>query len=190
MEAFLVSTAIVALGEMGDKTQLLALVLAARLKRRVPIAFGILAATLANHLLAGSLGAWLASLVPPGALRIGVGLAFVGFGVWSLKPDTLDEDRPRTAGGAFLTTLVSFFLVEMGDKTQLATIALAARFRSLVPVVCGTTLGMMVADVPAVWLGAALARRLNMSWLRYAAATLFVLLGVLTLLAGPLGAAL
>jgi len=168
---------------MGDKTQLLALVLATRFRQKLPIVLGILAATLANHLLAGWIGSWLAGLVSPPALRWAVGLCFVGFGLWTLKPDTLEEDRPLPKAGVFLTTLVSFFLIEMGDKTQLATVALAARFGTLLPVVGGTTLGMMVADVPAVWLGDRLSRRLNSKYLRWAAAALFVVLGLLTLLA-------
>jgi len=186
MEALLVSTGIVALAEMGDKTQLLALVLATRFKQRLPIVLGILVATLANHLLAGSIGTWLATLVSPAVLRWTVGVSFVTFGLWTLKPDTLEEDRPLPRGGVFLTTLVSFFLIEMGDKTQLATVALAARFGTLVPVVAGTTLGMMIADVPAVWVGEALSRRLNLKYLRWAAAALFVALGLLTLLAPQL----
>jgi putative Ca2+/H+ antiporter (TMEM165/GDT1 family) len=174
---------------MGDKTQLLSFVLAAKLKRRVPIILGILVATLANHSLAGAVGAWLASLVSPGTLRYAIAACFVGFGLWALKPDTLEErDRPQAAG-VFLTTLVAFFLVEMGDKTQLATVALAARYQALVSVVLGTTLGMMIANVPAVWLGATLAHRIDMRWMRWAASALFVLLGVLTLFAGDLAGA-
>ena len=171
---------------MGDKTQLLSFVLAAKLKRRVPIILGILCATLANHFLAGFIGAWLASLVPPGTLRLAIAASFVAFGLWTLKPDTLEERQGPRAAGVFLTTLVAFFLVEMGDKTQLATVALAARYRTLVAVVLGTTLGMMIVNVPAVWLGAALARRVDMRLMRWAAAALFVLLGVLTLFAGEL----
>ncbi len=186
MEAFLVSTGIVALAEMGDKTQLLALLLATRFRQKLPIVLGILAATLANHLLAGSVGAWLATLLSPASLRWIVGLSFLGFGLWTLKPDTLEAQRPLPRAGVFLTTLVSFFLVEMGDKTQLATVALAARFGSLLPVVGGTTLGMMLADVPAVWIGETLSRRLNLKYLRWAAAALFVALGLLTLLAADL----
>ncbi len=174
---------------MGDKTQLLSFVLAAKLKRRVPIILGILFATLANHFLAGFIGAWLASLVSPSTLRLTIAASFVAFGVWALKPDTLEERQGPRAASAFLTTLVAFFLVEMGDKTQLATVALAARYRTLVAVVLGTTLGMMIANVPAVWLGAALARRVNMRLMRWAAAALFVLLGVLTLFAGDLAPA-
>jgi len=186
LEAFLVSTSIVALAEMGDKTQLLSFVLAAKLKQRIPIILGILVATLANHLLAGGIGVWLASLVSPAVLRWTIALSFFVFGIWALKPDTLAEDRRLGSGGVFLTTLVAFFLVEMGDKTQLATVALAARFDSLVAVVGGTTLGMMIANVPAVWLGETLALRVNMKYMRWVAAALFVVLGVLTLLADRL----
>jgi Ca2+/H+ antiporter, TMEM165/GDT1 family len=184
MEAFLISTSIVALAEMGDKTQLLSFVLAAKLRRRVPIILGILFATLANHFLAGYVGAWLASLVSPKLLTWIIALSFFVFGAWALKPDTLEEDQQLHGAGVFLTTLVAFFLVEMGDKTQLATVALAARYPSLVSVVLGTTLGMMIANVPAVWMGEALAHRVNMKWMRWVAAALFVVLGALTLYAG------
>jgi len=184
LEALLVSTSIVALAEMGDKTQLLSFVLAAKLKRPVPIVLGILFATLANHFLAGWIGAWLATLVSPTTLRWTIAASFVAFGLWALKPDELEEDRQLRGAGVFLTTLVAFFLVEMGDKTQLATVALAARYPSLVAVVLGTTLGMMIANVPAVYMGEALAHRVNMKWMRWVAAALFVLLGALTLLAG------
>jgi Ca2+/H+ antiporter, TMEM165/GDT1 family len=184
MEAFLVSTSIVALAEMGDKTQLLSFVLAAKLRHKVPIVLGILVATLANHFLAGGIGVWLATLVPPPTLRWTIAASFVAFGLWALKPDELAEGQKLRGAGVFLTTLFAFFLVEMGDKTQLATVALAARYDSLVSVVMGTTLGMMIANVPAVWMGEALAHRVNMKWLRGAAAALFILLGGLTLLAG------
>ncbi len=184
MQAFLVSTSVVALAEMGDKTQLLSFVLAARLKQRVPIVLGILVATLANHFLAGSVGAWLASLLRPDTLRWIVAVSFFAFGLWALKPDEFDEDAQKLRGtGAFVTTLIAFFLVEMGDKTQLATIALAARYSSLVQVVAGTTLGMMLANVPAVWIGEALAHRLNMKVLHGVAAALFIVLGVVALVA-------
>jgi len=184
LEALLFSTAIVALAEMGDKTQLLSFVLAAKLKRKVPIALGILLATLANHFLAGYVGTWLASLVSPRTLKWIIALSFFAFGAWALKPDELKEDQKLRGAGVFLTSCIAFFLVEMGDKTQLATIALAARYDSLVAVVLGTTLGMMIANVPAVWMGEALARRVNMKVLRRIAARLFVLLGVLALLGG------
>lgn len=183
MEALFLSTAIVALAEMGDKTQLLSFVLAAKLKRKGPIMLGILVATLANHFLAGTLGAWLASLVSPETLRWIVALSFFVFGIWALKPDELEEGKALPDAGVFMTTLIVFFLVEMGDKTQLATIALAARYDALAMVVAGTTLGMMLANAPAVWLGEALAHRVNMQALRWVAAGLFVVMGILTLLA-------
>ena len=183
MEALLFSTAIVALAEMGDKTQLLSFVLAAKLKSPLPICLGILVATLANHFLAGYVGTWLATLVTPETLRWIVAISFFAFGAWALKPDTLDENRELGRAGVFFTTLVAFFFVEMGDKTQLATIALAARYEALVPVVMGTTLGMMIANVPAVWMGEALAERVRMDVMRWIAAGLFVLLGILALLA-------
>jgi putative Ca2+/H+ antiporter (TMEM165/GDT1 family) len=184
MEALLVSTALVALAEMGDKTQLLSFVLAAKLKRPWPIIAGIFAATLANHFLAGWVGAWLATLVAPTTLKWIVAISFFVFGAWALVPDKLDGEREYSGRSAFMTTLVAFFFVEMGDKTQLATVALAARFDSLLAVVMGTTLGMLVANAPAVWLGETLAHRVNMTWMRRIAALLFVLLGVLTLVAG------
>jgi putative Ca2+/H+ antiporter (TMEM165/GDT1 family) len=184
MEALFFSTLVVALAEMGDKTQLLSFVLAAKSKRRVPIILGILVATLANHFLAGWVGVWLATVVAPGTLRWIVALSFVVFGLWALRPDELSGERKLPGAGVFVTTLVSFFLVEIGDKTQLATVALAARYDALVPVVMGTTLGMMIADVPAVWVGEALAHRVNVKWMRWVAAALFILLGALTLLAG------
>jgi len=182
LETFLLSTALVALAEMGDKTQLLAFVLAARLKRKGAIVLGIFAATLANHFLAGWVGAWLATLLAPQVLRWIVALSFFVFGLWALKPDKLDAAREYSSRSVFLTTLIAFFFVEMGDKTQLATIALAARFDSLVAVVAGTTLGMMIANVPAVWLGDVLAQRVNLRVMRWIAAALFVALGVATLL--------
>jgi Ca2+/H+ antiporter, TMEM165/GDT1 family len=184
MEALVVSTAIVALAEMGDKTQLLSFVLAANLKHKVPIVLGILVATLANHFLAGWIGAWLATLVSPTTLRWTIAASFVGFGLWALKADELEEYRKLRGAGVFLTTLIAFFFVEMGDKTQLATVALAARYGSLLAVVTGTTLGMMIANVPAVWMGEALAHRVSMKWMRWVAAALFIVLGGLTLLAG------
>jgi putative Ca2+/H+ antiporter (TMEM165/GDT1 family) len=184
MEALVFSTTVVALAEMGDKTQLLSFVLAAKLKRRVPIILGILVATLANHFLAGWVGAWLATLVSPTTLRWTIAASFLAFGLWALRADHLEGERKLRGAGVFVTTLVAFFLVEMGDKTQLATVALAARYDSLVSVVMGTTLGMMIANVPAVWMGEALAHRIDMRWMRWVAAALFFLLGALTLLAG------
>lgn len=169
---------------MGDKTQLLSFVLAAKLKRKLPIILGIFFATLANHFFAGYVGAWLASLVSAQILTWIIAFSFFAFGLWALKPDTLEDDQKLRGTGVFVTTLIAFFLVEMGDKTQLATVALAARYDSLVSVVLGTTLGMMIANVPAVWMGEALAHRVNMKWMRGVAAALFVLLGALTLYAG------
>jgi len=180
-EPLLVSAAVVAVAEMGDKTQLLSFVLAAKLHRRLPIILGILVATLANHFCAGWVGARLAAMVSPVVLRWVIAASFVVFGLWTLRPDELGEQSLRGAN-VFLTTVVAFFFVEIGDKTQLATVALAARFQSLMPVVLGTTLGMMIANVPAVWMGDALAHRVNMTWMRRLAAALFIALGVLTAL--------
>lgn len=184
MDALLTSTLLVALAEIGDKTQLLSFVLAARLRRPWAIIAGIFVATVANHALAGSVGAWVASLLSPGILRWSVGILFIAFGLWTLKPDTLDDDEtPKTlARGAFITALIAFFLAEMGDKTQFATVALAARFDSLAAVVLGTTLGMMIANVPAVLIGEKLAHRLPLDWIRRLAALVFVLTGGATLL--------
>lgn len=183
MEAFLTSTLLVALAEIGDKTQLLSFVLAAKLRRPYPIMMGIFAATLLNHALAASIGAWLASLISPQALNWIVGLSFIGFGLWALKPDTLDGDPHIFGAGVFVTTLIAFFMAEMGDKTQFATVALAARYDALVLVVLGTTLGMMLANAPAVWIGKALAHRINMKWMRWFAAASFVLMGIWSLAA-------
>jgi Ca2+/H+ antiporter, TMEM165/GDT1 family len=184
MEAFLVSTGVVALAEIGDKTQLLALVLAARFRKPVPIIFGILVATLANHAMAGAIGAWLASLVSPTAMRWVLGLSFVAMAVWTLIPDKLDdgEEQAPPRLGVFGTTLVAFFLLEMGDKTQIATVALAARYTSLASVVAGTTLGMMLANVPAVLLGEVAARKLPMRLVHGIAGAIFLVMGVMVLL--------
>jgi len=181
VEAMLMSTSVVALAEMGDKTQLLSFVLAAKFRRRGPIILGIFVATLANHFLAGSVGVWLARLVSPDTLRWVVALSFFAFALWALKPDKLDADRALPDTGVFAATLVAFFVVEMGDKTQLATIALAAHYDALVAVVLGTTLGMMIANVPAVWIGEALTQRVSMTAMRWVAAALFVVLGTLAL---------
>ncbi|MEY2633828.1 MAG: hypothetical protein RIR00_2482 [Pseudomonadota bacterium] len=182
MEAFLTATALVALAEIGDKTQLLSFVLAARLRRPGTIIAGILVATLANHALAAWAGNWLASLISPDSLRWGVGVLFIAFGIWTLQPDELDDQPETGRHGAFLTTLIAFFLAEMGDKTQFATITLAARFDDLSWVIAGTTLGMMLANVPAVLFGQKLADRLPLKLTRMAAAAVFVLTGALTLL--------
>ncbi|RPH65756.1 MAG: TMEM165/GDT1 family protein [Burkholderiales bacterium] len=183
MEAFLVSTGIVALAEIGDKTQLLALVLAARFRRPWPILAGILLATLANHALAGGVGAWVTRVVDPEVLRWAVGLSFIAMALWTLVPDRLDESeagRPQRFG-VFGTTLVAFFLVEMGDKTQVATIALAAQYASFVAVVAGTTLGMLSANAPVVLLGERIARRMPVRLVHAIAALVFLALGVLVL---------
>lgn len=185
MEAFLTSTLLVALAEIGDKTQLLSFVLAARLRKPGAIVAGIFVATIANHALAGSAGVWLASLVSPRWLPWLTGLTFVAFGLWALHPDALDDDPKMHRAGAFVTTLVAFFIAEMGDKTQFATIALAARFDALTEVVVGTTLGMMIANVPAVIVGEALAKRLPLQAIRVAAALVFIATGVLTIIAAP-----
>jgi putative Ca2+/H+ antiporter (TMEM165/GDT1 family) len=183
MEALLVSTGLVTLAEMGDKTQLLSLVLAARYKRPWTIALGILIATLANHGLAGALGVWIANLIGPEVLRGGLGLSFLAMAVWMLIPDSLDEgegsDAPRF--GVLLTTVVVFFLAEMGDKTQVATVMLAARYDALLQVVVGTTLGMMLANVPVVWLGERLTRRLPIALVHRISALIFAVLGLLAL---------
>jgi putative Ca2+/H+ antiporter (TMEM165/GDT1 family) len=182
MTALLVSVGIVALAEVGDKTQLLALVLAARYRAPVPIILGILAATLLNHTLAGALGTWLTGLLGPATGRWVLGLSFVAMGLWTLKPDTLgDARRYHERLGVFGATLVAFFVVEMGDKTQIATIALAARFHQLAAVVAGTTIGMLVANVPAVLLGDVAAHRLPVRLIHGVAAALFVALGILVL---------
>jgi len=183
LESFLTSTLLVALAEIGDKTQLLSFVLAARLRKPLPIILGILFATLANHALAGSLGVWLATFLSPGAQRWATAIAFFVFAAWALVPDKFEDRGTTTSRGAFVTTLVAFFIVEMGDKTQLATIALGTRYREVIPVVLGTTLGMMIANVPAVLVGEALATRINMKVMRYVAAGLFVVTGLLALFA-------
>lgn len=183
MEALFLSSSVVALAEMGDKTQLLSFVLAAKFKHRMAIIIGILFATLANHFFAGYVGAWLASLVSPRTVKWVVALSFFAFGVWALKPDKLDENQNLRGTSVFITTLIAFFFVEMGDKTQLATIALAARYDSLTTVILGTTLGMMIANVPAVWVGEKLTHKINMKVMHWVAAALFVALGVLALFA-------
>lgn len=182
MEAFLTSTLLVCVAEIGDKTQLLSFALAARLRRPWAIIWGILLATLANHALAGTAGVWLASLVSPRILAYGAAGAFLLFGVWALRADALDGQPGPRAAGAFVTALVAFFLAEMGDKTQLATIALGARFQPLAAVILGTTLGMMLANVPAVVVGEKLSARLPMRQVRWLAALLFVAAGLASLL--------
>jgi putative Ca2+/H+ antiporter (TMEM165/GDT1 family) len=183
MQALLVSTGVVALAEIGDKTQLLALVLAARWRKPIPIILGILVATILNHALAGAVGAWLAAAIGPQAMRWILGLSFLAMAAWILVPDKADDEaaarEPRY--GVFLATLVTFFLVEMGDKTQIATVALAAKYASLWAVVAGTTLGMMLANVPAVLVGEAAAKSLPLGVVRGVAAVIFAVLGLLVL---------
>ncbi len=184
MEAFLVSTGIVALAEMGDKTQLLALVLAARFRKPWPIVFGILVATLANHALAGALGAWLTTLISPQILRWLLAASFLAMAAWMLVPDTLDDAQTSSVPrfGVFGTTALVFFLAEMGDKTQIATVMLAARFHPYAVVVAGTTLGMMLANAPVVWLGERVTRLVPLRMVQLISAMLFAVLGVLALL--------
>lgn len=179
MEAFVVSAVAVALGEIGDKTQLLALLLAARFRQPVPVLFGILAATLLNHTLAALLGEWIRGALSPEVLRWSLGFSFLAIAVWALKPDE-PAAQARDIGrfGAFVVTLVAFFLAEMGDKTQLATVALAARFDSLPAVIAGTTTGMLVADTPAVFFGEKLLRRVPFRTIRYVAAALLAAIGI------------
>ncbi len=184
MESFLISAGVVALAEIGDKTQLLALVLAARFGKPLPIILGILVATLLNHFLAGAAGAWIANLVGPGTMRWLLGLSFIAMAAWTLIPDKLEDadQRARPRHGVFVTTLVAFFLVEMGDKTQIATVVLAAKYDSLIAVVAGTTVGMLLANVPAVLVGEVAARKLPMRIVHGIAAAIFLLLGASVLL--------
>jgi putative Ca2+/H+ antiporter (TMEM165/GDT1 family) len=183
LEAFLVSTGIVALAEIGDKTQLLAFVLAAKFRKPLPIVLGILAATIANHSFAGAIGAWLTSVLVPETLRWILGASFLAMAIWMLIPDRLDDDGARNErGGVFWATLVAFFLAEMGDKTQIATVALAAQYQAYAAVVIGTTFGMMIANVPAVFLGERIAHRMPVRLVHAIAAVVFAVLGVAVLL--------
>jgi putative Ca2+/H+ antiporter (TMEM165/GDT1 family) len=183
MEAFLISATSIATAEMGDRTQLLALVLAARYRKPWPIAAGVLCATLANHAVAGLIGSLLGGQLRPALLDAAVGVSMIAMALWTLKPDRLDQ--PAAAGadgaGAFVATLVAFFIAEMGDKTQIATVALAAAYPNLVAVIGGTTCGMLIADLPVIFLGNAFAHRLPLRTIHYAAATLFAVLGVIFL---------
>ena len=182
MEAFFISTSIVALAEMGDKTQLLALVLAARFRKPWPIVAGIFVATLLNHALAGAAGAWVTTLLGPQVLRWVLGVSFIAMAVWMLIPDKLDDstdDTPRW--GVFGTTVVAFFLAEMGDKTQIATVMLAAQYQTWLWVVVGTTLGMMLANAPVVWLGERITRRVPLRTVHGVSAAIFLVLGILAL---------
>lgn len=183
MEAFLISTGIVALAEIGDKTQLLAFLLAAKFRRPLPIVMGILAATVANHALAAGVGAWISTLLGPEAMRWVLGLSFLGMAAWTLVPDKIDDEDTRVGSyGVFLATLIAFFIAEMGDKTQVATVALAARYEAMLAVVAGTTFGMMLANVPAVYLGERIANKVPLKLVHGIAAAIFAVLGVATLL--------
>ena len=183
MEAFLISTGIVALAEIGDKTQLLAFILAAKFRQSVPIIFGILAATIVNHAFAGAVGAWITSNVAPEVMRWVLGISFIGMAVWTLIPDKFEEDDAKLARfGVFGTTLIAFFLAEMGDKTQIATVALAAQYHAFYSVVAGTTAGMMIANIPAVLLGDRIAKKVPVRLVHAIAAAIFAVLGVATLL--------
>jgi putative Ca2+/H+ antiporter (TMEM165/GDT1 family) len=183
MQALFASTGVVALAEIGDKTQLLAFLLAARFKKPLPIIAGILVATIVNHALAGAVGAWISTSVPSSVLRIGLGLSFIGMAIWTLIPDKIENDEGNAARryGVFVATLVTFFLAEMGDKTQIATVVLAAHYAMPVTVVIGTTLGMLIADVPAVFVGDKLATKIPLKVVHTIAAAVFALLGIATL---------
>jgi putative Ca2+/H+ antiporter (TMEM165/GDT1 family) len=184
MESLFVSTGVVALAEIGDKTQLLAFILAARFKKPIPIVLGILAATVINHGLAGALGAWITSTITPEVLRWILGASFIGMAIWTLIPDKIEEEETQIAKrfGVFGATFVTFFLAEMGDKTQIATIAMAAHYAAPLLVVIGTTLGMLIADVPAVFAGEKLAKKIPMKLVHSIAAAIFAALGIATLL--------
>jgi len=185
LEPLFVSTGLVAVAEIGDKTQLLAMLLAARFRKPLPIIAGILAATIANHLLAAAVGAVAGSFLQGPWMRWGLGLAFLAFAVWALVPDKFgDDDTPKDRASVFWTTTIAFFFVEMGDKTQVATVALAARFHEVLLVAAGTTLGMMVANVPAVFLSEAAAERLPLKYIRFAAAACFAAIGLWILVTG------
>ncbi len=184
MEALFISTGVVALAEMGDKTQLLAFLLAARFKKPLPIVLGILAATLLNHGMAGAAGAWIAAAVAPEILRWALGLSFLAMAAWTLIPDKIEENESQLAGkwGVFGATFISFFLAEMGDKTQIATVAMAVHYAQPVLVILGTTLGMLIADVPAVFVGDRFAAKIPMRLVHGIAALIFATLGIFTLL--------
>jgi Ca2+/H+ antiporter, TMEM165/GDT1 family len=184
MESILVSTGVVALAEMGDKTQLLAFILAARFRRPLPIVLGILFATLLNHGMAGAFGTWITTVISADVLRWLLGLSFIGMAIWTLIPDKIEDEETQIASklGVFGATFITFFLAEMGDKTQLATIALAAHYAAPVMVIAGTTLGMLIADVPAVFLGNKFADKIPMRLVHSIAAGIFAVMGVLTLL--------
>lgn len=189
IESLLVSTGVVALAEIGDKTQLLAFLLAARFKKPVPIILGILAATVINHGLAGAVGAWITHSISPDILRWVLGTSFIGMAIWTMIPDKIEDEETQVAKrfGVFGATLITFFLAEMGDKTQIATIAMAAHYADPLLVVIGTTLGMLIADVPAVFVGDKLANKIPMKLVHSVAAAVFAVLGIATLLGAGAG---
>jgi putative Ca2+/H+ antiporter (TMEM165/GDT1 family) len=184
MEALLMSAGVVALAEIGDKTQLLAFVLAARFKKPMPIILAIFCATVVNHGLAGALGAWITAVLTPETLRWVVGISFIGMAIWTLVPDKIEDGETQVAShlGVFGATLVTFFLAEMGDKTQIATVAMAAHYPSPVMVVIGTTIGMLVADVPAVFIGDRFSKKIPMRLVHSIAAAMFAVMGAVALL--------
>jgi Ca2+/H+ antiporter, TMEM165/GDT1 family len=183
MEALLISTGVVALAEIGDKTQLLAFILAARFKKPLPIIGGIFCATVVNHGLAGAVGAWISAVISPDVMRWILGAAFIAMAVWTMIPDKIEEHETQTAKkwGVFGATLITFFLAEMGDKTQIATVALAAHYTAPVVVVLGTTLGMLIADVPAVFVANKFAHKIPMTLVHSIAASIFLVMGLLVL---------
>lgn len=184
IESLLVSTGVIALAEIGDKTQLLAFLLAARFKKPIPIILGILIATIFNHGLAGMLGSWATLAISPEMLRWILGVSFIGMAIWTLIPDKIEEEETQIANklGVFGATLITFFLAEMGDKTQIATVVMAAHYQSAILVVIGTTLGMLIADVPAVFIGNTFANKIPMKLIHGIAAAVFVIMGIATLL--------
>ncbi len=184
MQTLLVSTGVVTLAEIGDKTQLLAFILATRFKKPIPIILGILCATVLNHALAGAVGVWVTTVLSPEVLRWILGISFIAMAIWTLIPDKIEEEESQLGKklGVFGATLITFFLAEMGDKTQLATVALAAKSAFPIEVVIGTTLGMLIADVPAVIIGKQLGQRISMKLVHSIAACIFLVLGVATLL--------
>jgi len=183
MESLLISTGVVALAEIGDKTQLLAFILAARFKKPVPIILGIFCATIINHGMAGALGAWITTVVSPETMRWILGISFIGMAIWTMIPDKIEEEETQVAKkwGVFGATLITFFLAEMGDKTQIATVALAAHYAAPLMVVIGTTLGMLIADVPAVFIANKFAEKIPMKLVHSIAASIFLVMGLLTL---------
>ena len=189
MESLLVSTGVVALAEIGDKTQLLAFLLATRFKKPLPIIAGILVATVFNHALAGALGVWITAVLSPDILRWVLGLSFIAMAVWTMIPDKIEDEEMQVAKkfGVFGATLITFFLAEMGDKTQIATVAMAAHYPSPVLVVIGTTLGMLIADVPAVFIGDRFAARIPMKLVHGIAAAMFAVMGIATLFGAGAG---